>query len=206
MANLYFELTREFNADGVVAVLSSGQAVVYYRLAIMSKDGEWIVREDAAACARVTDAAVASLFSRDWSRELPVLDLPSLIATKQTQRAKDYPIVGALSRLLPPGEELEFTTDPDRVIELAARHGAGSRRPAVLVAGQGRDAVVVALAREIDQRQQLDRQRLLRHQVVGTDYMREFLQLGLGSMPLPAAHERVVALAERLLPQHVEEV
>ena len=37
--NLYFELTREFNQLGPAAVLSSGQAVVYYRLAIMSKDG-----------------------------------------------------------------------------------------------------------------------------------------------------------------------
>lgn len=53
MANVYFELTREFNAHGPVAALSSGQAVVYYRLAIMSKDGDWIVRDDQNACDRV---------------------------------------------------------------------------------------------------------------------------------------------------------
>ena len=30
MANVYFELTQEFNADGVIALLASGQAVVFY--------------------------------------------------------------------------------------------------------------------------------------------------------------------------------
>jgi hypothetical protein len=46
MGNLYTELTEEFNRGRLRAVLSSGQAVVLYRLAIMSKDGDWILRED----------------------------------------------------------------------------------------------------------------------------------------------------------------
>ena len=53
MANVYFELTREFNRDGPVAVLASGQAVVFYRIAILSKDGDWIIRESPDACDRV---------------------------------------------------------------------------------------------------------------------------------------------------------
>ena len=32
MTNVYFELTREFNRLGPVAVFASGQAVVYYGL------------------------------------------------------------------------------------------------------------------------------------------------------------------------------
>ncbi len=51
--NFYFELTEAFNAAGRIAVLASGQAVVYYRLAMMSKDGDWILRETAEACAHV---------------------------------------------------------------------------------------------------------------------------------------------------------
>ena len=43
--NIYFELTAAFNAAGRIAVLASGQAVVWYRLAMMSKDGDWILRE-----------------------------------------------------------------------------------------------------------------------------------------------------------------
>ncbi len=35
MSNVYFELTAEFNAEGPVAVLASGQAVVFYRISMM---------------------------------------------------------------------------------------------------------------------------------------------------------------------------
>jgi len=51
--NIYFELTEAFNADRCGAILASGQAVVYYRVAILSKDGDWILRETEGACARV---------------------------------------------------------------------------------------------------------------------------------------------------------
>ena len=44
--SVYLDLTREFNEGGLRAVLSSGQAVVMHRLAVMSKDGDWIVREE----------------------------------------------------------------------------------------------------------------------------------------------------------------
>jgi len=44
--NIYVTLTTQFNKDRHRAILSSGQAVVLHRLAIMSKDGDWIIRED----------------------------------------------------------------------------------------------------------------------------------------------------------------
>ncbi len=44
--NLYLELTEEFNKGALRAIICSGQAVVLHRLAIMSKDGDWILRED----------------------------------------------------------------------------------------------------------------------------------------------------------------
>jgi len=44
--SIYLDLTREFNAGKLRAILSSGQAVVLHRLAVMSKDGDWILRED----------------------------------------------------------------------------------------------------------------------------------------------------------------
>jgi hypothetical protein len=43
MENLYFQLTERFNREGRIAVLGSGQAVVWHRLAIMSKDGDCIL-------------------------------------------------------------------------------------------------------------------------------------------------------------------
>jgi hypothetical protein len=44
--NIYQDLTRSFNEGRLRAILSSGQAVVMHRLAVMSKDGDWILRED----------------------------------------------------------------------------------------------------------------------------------------------------------------
>jgi hypothetical protein len=44
--SIYVELTQKFNSGHVRAILSGGQAVVLHRLAIMSKDGDWILRED----------------------------------------------------------------------------------------------------------------------------------------------------------------
>lgn len=43
---IYLDLTREFNAGRTRAVICSGQACVLHRLAIASKDGDWILRED----------------------------------------------------------------------------------------------------------------------------------------------------------------
>lgn len=44
--NIYLKLTEEFNAGKLRAIITSGQAVVLHHLAIMSKDGDWIIRED----------------------------------------------------------------------------------------------------------------------------------------------------------------
>lgn len=55
MENVYFALTEELNRSGRIVILGSGQAVVWHRLAIMSKDGDWIVRESRTACDRVLE-------------------------------------------------------------------------------------------------------------------------------------------------------
>jgi hypothetical protein len=51
--NVYLRLTAEFNAGRTRAIVSSGQAVVLHRLAFMSKDGDWILREDGESLERV---------------------------------------------------------------------------------------------------------------------------------------------------------
>lgn len=53
MQNPYLRLTDELNEGRLRALLSSGQAVVLYRLAVMSKDGDWILRENAEATGHV---------------------------------------------------------------------------------------------------------------------------------------------------------
>jgi hypothetical protein len=51
--SIYVDLTRQFNAAGVNAILVGGQAVVLHRLAIMSKDGDWILRESSSAMEQI---------------------------------------------------------------------------------------------------------------------------------------------------------
>ncbi len=58
-SNPYLELTAEFNRGRLRALLSSGQAVVFHRLAIMSKDGDWIVREDDEALRHILEVLAA---------------------------------------------------------------------------------------------------------------------------------------------------
>jgi hypothetical protein len=254
-ANVYFDLTRTFNARGPVVALASGQAVVHYRVAIMSKDGDWVIRETTEACGAVLEVLAArgatyrpgapldtrwlasgwsshfefadekrrrvrcDFFSRPprIAREATerlfasaadpflVVDLESLIRMKRTQRAKDYAVIGELAARLPPAQEVLLTTDPDRLMQLAPDYGDGVTRPAVRAAlARDRDALVVALAREQDRQQQLDRARLEAYAAAAEPYMEAFARMPAEEKRLPGAHDRVMALAERLLPFTVD--
>ena len=57
--NIYLELTEDFNRGRQRAIICSGQAVVLHRLAIMSKDGDWILREDQDALSHVLSVLAA---------------------------------------------------------------------------------------------------------------------------------------------------
>ncbi|HEV7670447.1 MAG TPA: hypothetical protein VGS22_18160 [Thermoanaerobaculia bacterium] len=253
MRNIYFDLTEELNAEGTVAALASGQAVVFYRLALMSKDGDWILRETPEACRRalavlekhgaryrpgapldvrwlgggwsshfemidpqarrvrcdffsrpprVAPDELAALFSQEAEPEpLLVVGLEPLVRMKQTQRAKDYPVIGELARLLPPEREIELTTDPDRILELASVVGKDSGRLPVRAALSGaREDVVVALAREADRLQQEDRARLDKYRAAAENYLREVQAARIGDLDLRYAHERICEIAQRWLP------
>lgn len=254
MANTYFALTEEFNAGASVAALGSGQAVVFYRVSMMSKDGDWVLREVADACRQVLSvlerhgaryrpgapldvrwlaggwSSHFEFFDRDRRRircdfvsrpprvppaelealfahpaeppGLLVVGVEPLIRMKRTQRAKDYPVIGELARLLPPAREIEMTTDPDRILELAPLHGAVSARPSVRAAHRRtpRHQVVTALATEIDAWQQEDAARVARYEGAARPYIAAFRNAGLGALPLAEAHQAVLALAEELLP------
>jgi len=228
--------------------------VVFYRIAIMSKDGDWVIRESAEACERVRTVLGArgarhrpsppldvrwlaggwsshfefaddrarrvrcDFFSRpprvafalvqDMFRASPsadrllVVDLETLVRMKQTQRAKDYPVIGEVARLLPGALELRYTTDPDRILALATTVASDVDRPSVRAAREaaGRERVVVELAREIDRLQRRDRARVERYLAASARYLEAFRLAGIGEMALPEAHQQACALAERWLP------
>ncbi len=72
MSNPYFDLTEGFNQGRLRALLSSGQAVVAHRLAVMSKDGDWILRDDPEAAGHVLNVLAEK---RAWYRFGAPLDL-----------------------------------------------------------------------------------------------------------------------------------
>ncbi|HUO87458.1 MAG TPA: hypothetical protein VM617_08695 [Thermoanaerobaculia bacterium] len=254
MENVYFALTEELNRQGRIVVLGSGQAVVWHRLAIMSKDGDWILRESEAACSHVLEILAGrgaryrpgapldvrwlaggwsshlelfdergrrvrcDFFTRPprlerWEiealfadREGPaVVDVETLVRMKQTQRPKDYAVIGELARRLPPERELELTTDPDRILALAPLHPT-SQRPAAVVARQGdRLEVVRALAVEVDSLQRRDRDRLAVFERAAEPFLAAVSRLDRDELRLPEGHRRLVGIAEALLPTSPEE-
>jgi hypothetical protein len=130
----------------------------------------------------------------------PVVDVETLVRMKQTQRAKDYAVIGELARRLPAERELALTTDPDRLLALAERFPA-SPRPAARAARSGdRRAVVHALADEIDALQRADRDRLRAYEDAAMPFLAALQELPREELALPGGHRRLVALAERLLP------
>jgi hypothetical protein len=53
--SIYTQLTMQFNAGQVRAFLAGGQAVVMHGLAMMSKDGDWVIRESEETCSHILD-------------------------------------------------------------------------------------------------------------------------------------------------------
>jgi hypothetical protein len=105
---------------------------------------------------RVPQATLEKLFAPATARSARhVVDIPTLIALKQTQRAKDYAVIAELAARLPPEQEIEVT---------------GSRSNSCASAG---------LRSRVD-------------------------SAGGSCGPLRLAHERLVEMAERLLPRTVD--
>jgi hypothetical protein len=153
---------------------------------------------------RVPNASLERIFKSAAAERLVAVDPDSLILMKQTQRAKDYAVIAELASLLPPEREIELTTDPDRLLALAAA-GVASNRPAAVAArsSAGRRAVVMALAEETDTLQQRDAIRVDAYEKAARLYLAGCRALDLSELPLREAHARLCEVAERLLPKRV---
>ena len=255
---IYLDLTREFNTGGLRAILSSGQAVVLHRLAVMSKDGDWILRESPDALAhvlgvlssrharyrfgapldvrwmaggwsshlefaapplrvrtdfvcrppRIAPTDLAALWREQAGKAMPYVDARRLIELKKTNREKDYAVIGELARLLESPEERLLASRSAR--ELAALAAAeptlavdlARRRPVLVHAGGSIEALEAALDAERRDLMHANERRIEGYlraasawQAVWPDVTRE-----IDGMPLPRAHEHVVARALGTLP------
>jgi len=109
--NPYFALHREFREAGARVLLSSGQACVAYGIAAFSKDGDWIVREDAESCDRVREV----LARHGASYRLGVPLTPQWLATGLTSH---FEFVKDGVRI-----RTDFCSRPPRVTDLARLWG-----------------------------------------------------------------------------------
>lgn len=256
--NIYLELTREFNRGRTRAIISSGQAVVLHRLAIMSKDGDWIVREtggdlefilgvlaDRGASyrfgapldvrwmsagwsshfefpsgglrvrcdffsrpPRLSDRELATLWSQQSERNVPYLDLEPLVKVKQTQRERDYAVIGELARMLPADRRLIHGRSARDLIAQAAEDPVAVRsllagRPLLRHAMAGdRDALEVALDKERRLLMRADEERLAGYARASRAWQDCWPGLvpELKALSLLEAHARILNEAESVLP------
>lgn len=255
--NIYLELTRHFNQGKTRAIISSGQAVVLHRLAIMSKDGDWIVREneedlqfvldvldqrgarylfgvplDARWLAegwsshfefvsgairvrcdffsrppRITHEELAILWKSHDSQAIPYLDIEPLLKVKQTQREKDYAVIGELVRKLSPVRQFLHGRSARDLITYAAENPDAARcmemeRPLLRLALSGaRDALEEALDKERRLLMRADENRLAAYSAASREWQAQWpsLQPSLQGIPLKDAHSKILQAAEAVL-------
>jgi hypothetical protein len=256
--NVYLDLTRSFNAGRLRAIVSSGQAVVLHRLAIMSKDGDWIIREDAEAVGhvlqvlaghgaryrlgapldpawfaggwsshfefqlgdlrvrtdfvsrppRLSDARLQALWDEQADRDPPFVGPRDLVALKQTNREKDYAVIGELARLLTdPREQLLCSRSARDILALAAQFpelvpDLTAQRPLLGIVGEGRERVEEALDAERRTLMRENEARLVRYATVAAAWVKLWptVQRETAGLPLPQAHAVICERAAGVLP------
>jgi len=262
IVNIYLRLTEEFNEGELRAVICSGQAVVLHRLAVMSKDGDWILREhdgplkhvlnvlerhgaryrfgaplDTRWMAggwsshfefreerlrvrtdfftrppRISQAELARIWQEQAGRSIPFLDPPNLAAMKQTNRERDYAVIGELARLMEDVElQIRYSRSARDLLSLANRHAdlvarIAETRPALQSVAKGRDALEIALDAE---RRELIRQNESRLTAYASAAARWYalwpsVAEEISGLPLTEAHEVVVGRANGVLPPTLE--
>lgn len=256
--NIYLDLTHRFNAGRLRAIISSGQAVVLHRVAIMSKDGDWIIREDAESAAhvlgvlaehgaryrlgapldpawlaggwsahfqfqlgdlrvrtdfvsrppRLSAAQIESLWAEQASRDPPVVGPRDLIALKQTNREKDYAVIGELARLLPdPRDQLLCSRSARDILDLATQFpdlipALTPTRPLLGIVGEGRERLEEALDAERRVLMRANEARLERYMAAAAAWTKLWpeAERETADLPLLQAHAAICRLAAGVLP------
>lgn len=260
-SNIYLKLTDEFNADSVRAVICSGQAAVLYRVAIMSKDGDWILRENEEACRhvltvlerhgaryrfgapldirwlaggwsshfeftkdvlrvrtdffsrppRISKMELAALWKEPAGKYPAVVSLSQLVRMKQTDREKDYVVIGELARrMTDPVDCLRFSRSAEDLTQLADRHPEivkqlTCERPLLGVIKAGLERLEAALDAERRTLMHVNSRRLDRFEEASGQWRKRWPEIvsQITSVPLREAHAILVKEAETFLPVQV---
>jgi hypothetical protein len=256
--NIYIELTRRFNAGRLRAILAGGQAVVLHRLAIMSKDGDWILREDEECLSHILSVlgecgaryrfgapldvrwlsggwsshfefmqgafrvrtdfvtrpprldadALDQLWKASEKQNLPFVGLSELALLKQTNREKDYAVIGELARQMTDLDaQILYSRSARDLMRLASEQpeqvkAFAKQRPALLAMEQGREALEAALDAERRRLIHANEERLAGYMASAERWAEQWPRLikELRTLPLAEAHRRMVECAQDWLP------
>lgn len=157
---------------------------------------------------RLTAERLARLWSTAEGEAAPVVGMADLIALKQTDRERDYVIIGALAeRLGDPEIELEHGRDPERLAELVSEQlelppAVRSTRP-WLAPGLDADAIAMHLDSERRVAMRRNRGRLDAYGLAAARWREAWPQLAprLQAVSLAEAHAIMIETAARLLPE-----
>lgn len=260
--NPYLELTDEFNEGALRAIICSGQAVVLHKLAIMSKDGDWILREDPDALGHVLgvlakrhasyrygapldvrwmaggwsahlehqrgfrvrtdfftrpprlDAdALARIWREQQDRRPPFIDAPDLARMKQTNREKDYVVIGELARLMDdPADKLRYGRSARDLLALAEAHPVlcrtlAAERPLLAELDRGEEHAARLLDEERRELVRRNERRLQARLDTSREWIARWPEVArrTAGMPLVEAHAAIVDAALGVLPFAIQE-
>lgn len=257
--NIYVELTRKFNQGKVRTIITSGQAVVFYRLAMMSKDGDWIIREDEESFNHILSVLAhynakyrfgapldmkwlksgwsshfefnysgrrirTDFFSRppridirDIDRyfhtstlsELSVIDKVSLIKTKQTDRLKDYAVIGDLSRELPAFEQLLYSQSARDILAIKQKSPLEFERAKPIRNILQGDLSLESLEENIDRERRglmrANANRIEKYQNAAQSWALNWQAISkkIDNLSLTAAHAYILQEANKFLPTNI---
>lgn len=256
--NVYLQLTDEFNTGRLRAIICSGQAAVLHHVAIMSKDGDWILQEDMESCLHILDVLGrhgahyrfgapldVRWLSQGWSAHFefyhdplrvrtdfftrppriskteltaiwkeqsdnypPYVNLVQLARMKQTDREKDYVIIGELARQMQaPADQIRYSRSALDLMRLREHHPTlvdqlVRERPALAMIQEGRERLEAALDAERRALIHANEQRLSRYEAASKSWMERWPKLTeqIQSLPLREAHLIIRQEAETHLP------
>jgi len=256
--NVYLQLTDEFNAGRLRAIICSGQAAVLHHVAIMSKDGDWILQEDEECCRhilevlerhgahyrfgapldvrwlsqgwsahfefyhdpmrvrtdfftrppRLSETELTAIWKEQSDNHPPYVNLVQLARMKQTDREKDYVIIGELARRMQdPADQIRYSRSALDLMRLREHHPTlveqlAGERPALAMIQEGRERLEAELDAERRALIHANEQRLSRYEAASKSWMEQWSKLAeqIQCRPLSAAHKIFTREAETHLP------
>jgi hypothetical protein len=160
---------------------------------------------------RISALELAALWREQTGRQPPYVNLIHLARLKQTDREKDYAIIGELARrMTAAADQLLFSRSALDLLRLAERQPdlvkkLARKRPVLLAVRKGRGRLEAALDAERRHLIHANERRLARFGQAAEKWKAHWPALAaqLQALPLTKAHRIIIGSAKALLPTEV---